>query len=319
MRHIEFRAMNCEMSAVLDTECSKFDALLQQVPEWFEAWEQTFSRFRPESELSRLNASAGQVFKASEDLWAVVDLAVRTARTHQGLVTPTVLNALVDAGYGQSFEQLMDVAPSKRTINQPQTLDALAQIKCDEQARTVYLPPEVHLDLGGFVKGWCADMVVQRLGQYAPALMDAGGDIAVSGAMADGGDWAIGIADPFDAEHDLALVMVKGCGVATSGRDYRKWTQDGSPRYHIIDPRTGKSALTDVLSATVIAPSTQLAELASKMLLILGSQAGMEWLNVQEAQEGYAACMVLEDGALRMNALFEQYRWQAPASAVNKI
>ena len=316
MKHIEFRAMNCEMSAVLDTDSIEADALLTDVPKWFEAWEQTFSRFRPESELSRLNASAGQVFKASEDLWTVVDLAVRTARTHQGLVTPTVLNALVDAGYGQSFEQLMDVAPSKRAINQPQTLDALAQIKCDEQARTVYLPPEVHLDLGGFVKGWCADAVVQRLSQHAPALMDAGGDIAVSGAMADGGDWAIGITDPFDAEHDLALVMVKGCGVATSGRDYRKWTQDGLARHHIIDPRTGKSALTDVLSATVIAPSTQLAELASKMLLILGLQAGMEWL---KAQEGYAACMVLEDGALRMNALFEQYRWQAPASAVNKI
>ena len=114
MKHIEFRAMNCEMSAVLDTDSIEADALLTNVPKWFEAWEQTFSRFRPESELSRLNASAGQVFKASEDLWAVVDLAVRTARTHRGLVTPTVLNALVDAGYDQSFEQVMDVAPSKQ-------------------------------------------------------------------------------------------------------------------------------------------------------------------------------------------------------------
>ena len=106
MRQIDFRAMNCEISVFLDTDSPKFDTLLQQVPEWFEAWEQTFSRFRSDSELSQLNASTGQWFKVSEDLWTVVDMAVRMARTHEGLVTPTVLDALINTGYDQSFEQI---------------------------------------------------------------------------------------------------------------------------------------------------------------------------------------------------------------------
>ena len=125
--------------------------------------------------------------------------------------------------------------------------------------------------------------------------------------MADGGAWLIGIADPFDAEHDLAQVMVKRCGVATSGRDYRKWTQDGMARHHIIDPRTGNSAQTDVLSASVIATTAQQAELASKMLLILGAQAGMAWIN---AQNDCGVCVVLDDGEIRMNAQFEQCVWK---------
>lgn len=314
MRHIDFRAMNCEMSVVLDTDNTAFDVLLQQVPTWFEAWEQTFSRFRSDSELSQLNASTGQWFKVSEDLWTVVDMAVRTARTHEGLITPTVLDALMSAGYDQSFDQMGQVTKPVRAVNRVggiSALDALAGIECDAQARTVFLPKGVRLDLGGFVKGWCADEVVQRLAislpQNTPALMDAGGDIAISGAMADGGAWPIGIADPFDAEHDLAQVMVKRCGVATSGRDYRKWTQDGMARHHIIDPRAGNSAQTDVLSASVIATTAQQAELASKMLLILGAQAGMAWIN---AQNDYGVCVVLDDGEIRMNAQFEQCVWK---------
>lgn len=311
MRQIDFRAMNCEMSVVLDTDSSEFDTLLQQIPTWFEAWEQTFSRFRPDSELSQLNASVGQWFKASEDLWNVVNGSVQTARAHDGLITPTVLDALMNAGYDQSFEQIGQVAKPARAMGGISTSDALASIECDANAQTIFLPQDVRLDLGGFIKGWCADAVVQRLTvslpQNTPALMDAGGDIAISGAMADGSDWAIGIADPFDVEHDLALVMLGRCGVATSGRDYRKWTQDGIPCHHIIDPRTGNSAQTDVLSATVIAPSTQQAELASKMLLILGAQAGMKWVN---AQKDYGACVVLDDGEIRMNAQFEQCVWK---------
>ena len=318
MRHIDFRAMNCEMSVVMDTDSTAFDAQLQQVPAWFEIWEQTFSRFRNDSELSQLNASAGQWFKASDDLWRVVNVSVQTARAHDGLVTPTILDALLSVGYDQSFEQISKVnqpacSPSSIHVeNSLDVLEVLAGIQFDAQTRAICLPSGVRLDLGGFVKGWCADEVVQRLAQFAPVLMDVGGDIAVSGAMTDGGPWPIGIADPLDAEHDLAQVMVKRCGVATSGRDYRQWSQDGVVRHHIIDPRTGSSAQTEVLSASVIAPTTQQAELASKMLLILGAQAGMNWVN---RQESYAACVVLDDGEVRMNTAFKQWMWKAPNTA----
>ena len=315
MRHIDFRAMNCDMSVVMDTDSTVFDALLQQVPVWFEDWEQTFSRFRNDSELSQLNASAGRWFVASEDLWTMVHQSVQVARAHNGLVTPTILDALMNVGYDQSFEQMDQRTKPARAVSRVggvSGLDAWAGIEFDAQARAVFLPSGIHLDLGGFVKGWCADEVVQRLAQFAPVLMDAGGDIAISGAMTDGGAWPIGIADPMDAEHDLAQVMVKRSGVATSGRDYRQWSQDGVVRHHIIDPRTGSSAQTDVLSASVIAPTAQQAELASKMLLILGAQAGMKWA---DEQKDYGACVVLDDGEVRMNERFKQSMWKTPNAA----
>jgi thiamine biosynthesis lipoprotein len=85
------------------------------------------------------------------------------------------------------------------------------------------------------------------------------------------------------------------CGVATSGRNYRRWQRGGAWKHHIIDPRTGEPAETDVLSATVIAPTVLEAEVAAKVVLILGSREGLAWLG---AKPNYAGLVVLEDGQI---------------------
>ncbi len=318
MRQIEFRAMNCEMALLLDAtptmSASAVDALLQQVPQWFAAWEQMFSRFRSDSELSRLNDSAGQVFAASYDLIEVLEMALNSARSHQGLVSPLVLDALIDCGYTRSFELLnvnRTVAPANvlKPISASATstqllalLERIERIELNAARNTIFLPEGVRVDLGGFVKGWCADVVVAHLAQYGAVLMDAGGDIAISGPMRDGSPWPIAIAHPLNFEQDLVQISLAHGGVATSGRDHRHWQHQGQTQHHIIDPRTGSSARTDVLSATVTAPSTQLAEQASKMLMILGAQDGMAWL---QTMSGYAACLVKDDGRVLMNEAFE--------------
>lgn len=137
----------------------------------------------------------------------------------------------------------------------------------------------MRLDLGGIAKGWAADIAAQRLAKAGPALIDAGGDIAVSGPMADGSPWPIAIANPFAPEDSLGLLLLVRGAVATSGRDYRRWTRGGVEQHHIIDPRTGQPAQTDVLSATIVAPDGPAAEMAAKVALILGSQAGLAWLD----------------------------------------
>ena len=126
--------------------------------------------------------------------------------------------------------------------------------------------------------------------------MEAGGDIAVSGPRRNGAPWPIGVADPHLPESDLAVLALERGGVATSGRDYRRWRQDGVWRHHILDPRTGQPAVTEVLSATVVAPSATEAEVAAKAALILGEAAGLAWI---EAAPGCAAMLVLDDGRLR--------------------
>lgn len=298
MQHIEFRAMGCQMLAVLDTATP---TLLQQVPAWFEAWENVFSRFRNDSELSRLNTHAGAFFSVSEPLWQVIQQALSAAQISGGLVTPTVLDALIEAGYACSFEQL----PAQQVLSS-KTARVLnwQDIECNEHQRSVRLPRGTRLDLSGFAKGWCADQAVRRLSVHAPALMDAGGDIAVSGAMADGGGWCVAIADPFAPDLDLHQITLHSGGVATSGRDYRQWQVGERVHHHIIDPRTAQPAHTDVMSATVIAASASAAEMAAKVLLILGAQAGMAWL---DAREDFAACVVTELRECLMSASFDQY------------
>lgn len=102
----EFRAMGSKMLVALDTPPAWTPHRLDSVPQWFEAWEATLSRFRPESELSQLNQNAGEAHKVSSTLWEVFELSLEANRQSGGLVTPLVLDALVDAGYHTSFEQL---------------------------------------------------------------------------------------------------------------------------------------------------------------------------------------------------------------------
>jgi thiamine biosynthesis lipoprotein len=95
--------------------------------------------------------------------------------------------------------------------------------------------------------------------------------------------------------------------VATSGRDYHRWIRQGASQHHIIDPRTGLPASTDVLTATVIAPGMVEAESAAKVALILGSNAALDWL---EAHPPLAGLLVLEDGSVRRSRRLTRFIWR---------
>jgi FAD:protein FMN transferase len=312
MQRLEFRAMGCQMAAVVDSDDDQAILALNAVPAWFEEWETSLSRFRPDSELNRLNQADGRPFHASDTLWQVLETAMAAARLSAGLVTPAVLEALEAAGYDKSFELL---AADERNVHRPQEASLISDwqtIERDVARHIVLLPGGMRLDFGGVAKGWAADQAVRRLAPYGPALVDAGGDIAVNGTMSSGERWPIGIADPMAPERDLDLLMLGAGAVATSGRDYRRWTHDGQPQHHILDPRTGRPATTDVVSATVVAPSAREAEVAAKVAFILGSQTGLSWI---EARPHLAALLVLEDGPVVHSRLMEDYLWGKPMLA----
>lgn len=331
MQRLTFRAMGCQMLAVLDDTSAQATRLLAQVPGWFEGWEQTLSRFRQDSELSQLNRNAGRQTPVSAVLWEVVQAALHAARQSQGLVVPTLLNTLEATGYDRSFEALganlskgtARRAPTPPPASPPPDSGAWRAIRCDSRTRSITLPAGMRLDLGGIAKGWAADQAVGRLSAYGPALVDAGGDIAISGPRADGQPWPIGVASPLtwtaappppersegrssalsplssDHQSLLGLLMLpraglpSSCGVATSGRDVRRWQRNGVWQHHILDPRSGQPAMTNVISATVVAPTALEAEIAAKVALILGSRDGLAWL---EARPALAGLLVLEDG-----------------------
>jgi thiamine biosynthesis lipoprotein len=309
MARLEFHAMGCEMLAILEAPNPSAQRRLARVPQWFETWEEHLSRFRPQSELSRLNRSSGQMVSVSPTLWSVFQAARQAEGLSGGLVTPTVLDAMLASGYDASFEMLARGAQAHpQQVAAP--LPGLAGIRYDLEQRSLQLPAGIGLDFGGVAKGWAAQQAVQRLQAYGPSLVDAGGDIAISGLREGGQPWQIGVADPRHPDQDLAELRVGRCGVATSGRDHRRWLQDGVWRHHIIDPRCGLPADTDVLSATVIAPDLVWAETAAKTAFILGGQAGIAWL---EERPALAGLLVLEDGRRLFSSRMEAYLWKEKA------
>ena len=124
--------------------------------------------------------------------------------------------------------------------------------------------------------------------------MDLGGDIAVFGHRCDGQSWVIAVDDPTEPGADLAVIQMERGAVATSSRVRRRWVSDGLDAHHLIDPRTGRPAITDLLSVSVVASSAMWAEVYAKAALIAGSIEGERLLVSAEL----AALFVHADGAL---------------------
>ncbi len=327
IQQVEFRAMGSQIIAAVKSDVPEAGALLGEVSRWFAEWEQTLSRFKPDSELSRLNRSgnASEPIPVSDTLWTVLQLALQAAHYTDGLVTPTLLNALEAAGYDTSFDTMShhDQTNREQTNRKPSNLSTFQRatqhepnadwrhIETYPNTHSVRLPGGVRLDFGGIAKGWAADQAASRLAQYGPALVNAGGDIAVSGPPTKGHDWPIGIDAPalpvFAQDTPLELLAISLGGVATSGRDHRRWQQEGEWRHHIIDPRTGSPANTDVLAATVVAPTACTAEIGAKVCMLLGSAEGLEWL---ETQPSLAGLLALENGQVVQSKRLVNHLWR---------
>jgi len=305
MYKIRFRAMGSAIEALIDSETEQAHKLLLQVPVWFEEWEQHLSRFRWESELSKLNRSQGEAVPVSPVFWDVLQIALEGAEDSNGLVTPAVLDALEAAGYDRSFELLSNTSHTWEyplpSVNAFTNLDDIA---LDPDEHKVLLPQGLRLDFGGSAKGWAAHKAARRLAEYAPALVSAGGDIALTPRCEQNQLWQIGIKDPFNPETEIARISLREGGVATSATDHRHWEQGGEWCTHIIDPRSNAPVESNVLSATVVAPNLMEAEMASKACLILGSEQGMQWLN---KRSGNAGLFVLQNGIIALSNNMEAY------------
>lgn len=310
---IMFRAMGSQVRVILDTPDPAAVETLNEVPGWFEIWEQHLSRFRTDSELSLVNVSAGRPCQVSEIFASVMDASLNVAEFSGGLVTPTVHDALIQAGYRSNFP---DFTVGEIKAGRRRPVPDVSCIEWNVETREIYLPPGLRLDFGGVAKGWAAEQTANRLEPFGRVLVDAGGDICL-GSVGDqvrtsgerGGDdpWIVGVADPFRSAQMIERLALCSGAVATSGTDYRRWQAGTRWQHHIIDPRTGVPAETDVISATVIAPSILIAEAAAKSAVILGSGEGMDWIDSHPDLE---AVLVLENGSTRVSSGLNRYSWK---------
>jgi thiamine biosynthesis lipoprotein len=297
---IQFRAMGCQVEIMLEARAA--GAVLGRMPARFEALEDRLSRFRPQSELMRLNDRAGEWVSVSDVLFENIHQAKHMARLTDGLFNPLVLPALVANGYDRSFAQL---APGSRGPARPAA--DWRRIELDRAAQQVRLPAGSAIDLGGVTKGWTAQHLAAELADYGPCLVNIGGDICVCGAPEGLPGWQIDIADP-DSETNLAAVWLRDAAIVTSGIDYRRWTTtDGQPRHHIINPLTGEPAVTDARTVTVIHPHAPTAEAYAKAVLLKGSEAGLNWL---DSRWHAAGLVVRQDGAVLATPSLVSYFWE---------
>jgi thiamine biosynthesis lipoprotein len=240
----QFVAMGCDVVVGGATTAER-----REIERLFVDRDETFSRFRPHSELNRVNDAVGTIVKISAPFAAMLELALRAARLTDGLVDPTIGAAIEAAGYDRDFSELTRSAdPAEaaargrwRSLRLRQTL--------------LHRPRGVRLDLNGVVKGKTVDEALALID--GDGFVSAGGDIAARGAvdvaLPDGG----------------AVRLLKG-GLATSSIAKRRWRRAGVWQHHLIDPRTGRPCETPWQQVTVSAATCVQADVAAKAALLLG-------------------------------------------------
>ena len=270
MQTLEFRSMNTSVFLAAEGE-EQAKAGLNAARAFVEESEKRFSRFLPDSELSRLNRSAGEWYPISSDLLELITLSLRYFNETDGLFDPSILPDLKRVGYDKSMDVLKTDPNSIIRISQRTNRPAFNTIEFDLTGMKVRLPKGLELDFGGIAKGWIVEKASQVLRPYASTCAaSAGGDINFVGYPSDGSNWQVELEDPRDPGKTIAELFVGECAVVTSSVSKRTWNQDGKVRHHLIDPRTGEPAITDWLSVTVIAPRITEAEVFAKALLIGG-------------------------------------------------
>jgi FAD:protein FMN transferase len=301
-----FRAMGTDVGlwAWNDNEQRVQSAFLD-IERYFARIETALSRFRPNSELSRLNRSAGRPFSASPLLFSLVESSLAWRSQTGGIFDPAILNSLVAHGYDRPFAAIEGQRePRSGVLEANDSQDALGadttNIRLGPDWK-ITLPLGVGLDLGGIAKGWTVQQATHRLGSLGPCLVDAGGDIACAGTPPSE-PWVVTVANPEHLDQDIAVISLENEAVATSSRVYRRWQHQGKPAHHLIDPRTGAPADTNILSVTVIAPRLPDAEIHAKVALILGEGEGLAYLN---SIQDLSAIFVTDDGRQLMSGEFE--------------
>lgn len=240
------------------------------------------SRFRRDSELSRLNARAGRSTRVGPVLMEALEVAVRAAECSDGDVDPTLGRSLELAGYARDWRLL---APATGQPEAPAAITVRVRagwraIVLDRAGRAVRVPAGVKLDLGASAKAWAADRAAAAAASVADCgvLVSLGGDIATSGSGPEGG-WLIRVTDDHRSHASAPgqTVSIRSGGLATSSTAVRRWSHDGHTMHHIIDPRTGTPVRGTWRTVSVAAASCTDANIAATAALVRGAPAA-GWL-----------------------------------------
>ncbi|MCJ7438576.1 MAG: FAD:protein FMN transferase [Acidimicrobiia bacterium] len=309
-----FRAMGTTATLLLH---GGSPAVMTWAEQELDRLENLWSRFRPGTDVARLNRGEARPVPVAPETIDVVEQAVALWQTTHGRFDPTVLRALEASGYDESFERVRGRpdAGARRATAAPAGFPALhfsfpgdqdesrpapgcADIVVDRARATITLPPGTGLDLGGIGKGAAADLVTSGVlarGSLG-VCVGLGGDIRCAGAGPDDGRWHIDVEDPFDEDRVLFTQPIDEGALVTSTVRFRRWRQRGIWRHHIIDPATGLPSTSGIVAAIVGDATAARAEALAKAALVAGRNEGIALL----VRAGVTGCLVDDRGQATM-------------------
>ncbi|MGA8296602.1 MAG: FAD:protein FMN transferase [Acidimicrobiales bacterium] len=253
------------------------------------------SRFRSDSEISRLHARGAGFYFVSRGLAEAVGVALGAARWTEGRVDPTVGNSLIALGYDRDFVELPYLGGPANAV------PAAGWRSVGLEGRLLRLPGGLRLDLGATAKGLGADRSARVAARVVPrpggVLVSLGGDLAVAGQTPRDG-WPILVTESSESRQAglrTQVVRLHSGALATSSVSVRKWRRGGREMHHIVDPATGRPADGPWRTATVAAPKCARANAAATAAIVAGTEAE-EWLE----STGLPARLVAKDGSLRL-------------------
>lgn len=285
--HVRFTAMGTEAHLVA---VGGDDRTLARGLDRVRQLERRWSRFVPDSEVSRLNGAAGTPVVVSPDTLDLVGRSVTGWKLTGGRFDPTIGAALMAWGYDRDFAELADVMVPG--VDGPCPAPGLGGVQVDPALGSVTLPGGVVFDSGGIGKGLAADLVACTLLDAGArgALVSLGGDMRALGEPPTVDGWVITVPDPLVPAVELLRLSIPYGAVATSSRLERRWITLRGPAHHLIDPLTGRPADTDVVAVTVVTGEAWWAEVLTKALFLVGP-AGLT--RIDDAH----AVIVTADGA----------------------
>ncbi|MFQ5770111.1 MAG: FAD:protein FMN transferase [bacterium] len=288
------------------------DKWREQVAATFEAMqriENLTSSYRDASEIGRINLRAGQApLKVSPDVLEIVREAQEVSAMSQGAFDITIL----PLQRLWNFKSPEPVVPMVNAILEKRRFTDFRKIVIDDS--TIFLPEKgMGMDLGGIAKGYAVDRAVDILKSmgYQDFLVAAGGDLrAISGPLT-AGRRKIWVRHPRRRDSFFATITIDEGAVATSG-DYEKYFEINGKRYHhILNPKTGYPS-SPVVSVTIVAATTSLADAFATAAFVLGPERGMEFI---ENNPTVAGLIIFEQDAESVGTL----KWKISTNLVNKI
>ena len=303
VEEIRFPAMGTQAHVVVTADTAAICAtLLATARRRIEQLERRWSRFIATSEVSRLNRWPESPLTVSDDTFRLVRRAIEAWQLTDGRFDPTVLDAMLAAGYDRTFEE---VVASDAEVVAGARAPGCAGIVLDPIGRTIWLAPGTGLDPGGIGKGLAGDIVVGELlaDGARGACVNLGGDVRVEGVAPTEAGWQVGIDDPYRSDELLAVVGLEGGSVVTSTRLKRRWERGGRSYHHLVDPTTGLPADSGIDSVTVLAAEAWWAEAVAKAVFVAGADEAFALLD----RFGATGLVVERPGVVMVHPAFVPY------------